>query len=76
MKKAIKLSPDLSHTHFYLALVYSSLDREEEAQSSAKKALESDSYWSVSLVYKKWRYKTKNNLPKFIDALRKAGFPE
>jgi len=76
LKKAVKLSPDYGPAHVRLAVVYGLLDRKEEAQASAKKALEIYPNWSVSFFKNNWKYKTNKNLPKFIDAMRKAGFPE
>ncbi len=75
-KKAVELSPDNGVAHLFSAIVYGLLDRKEEAQTSAKNTLELYPNWSVSFIKKIWPYKAKDNLPKVLDALRKAGFPE
>ena len=59
-----------------LAVVYSLLDREEEARTEAVKALELNPKFSVAWIKNFWRFKTQDGLPVFIDAMRKAGFPE
>ena len=75
-KKAEQRAPDFAATHLMLSVLYSLLDREKEAHTSAMKALELYPKFSVSWIKKYWRFKTKNVLPVFIDAMRKAGFPE
>ncbi len=76
LKKAVKLAPDSSLVNFWLAIVYSLLDREEEAHSSAEKVLEISPYFSVSFISKIWKFKTRDGLPIVVEAMRKAGFPE
>ena len=76
IKKAVKLMSERSSNHEMMAIVYALLDQQEKAQASAKKALALDPKRSISRTKKTWPFKTKNNLPKVIDAMRKAGFPE
>lgn len=76
IKKAVKLMPERSSNHKMMAIVYVLLDQQEKSQASAKKALALDQKKSISRTKKTWPFKTKNNLPKVIDAMRKAGFPE
>lgn len=76
LKKAAELAPENSSTHLLLAVVYGLLDRIEAAQASAQKAVGPNPNLSISFISKAWSYKTKKNLPKVIDAMRKAGFPE
>jgi adenylate cyclase len=74
--KAQQGAPDFAATHLMLAVVYTLLDREEEARTSAVKALDLDPKLSVSYIKNYWRFKTQDGLPVFNDAMRKAGFPE
>jgi len=76
IKKAVKLMPENSGNHEMMAIVYALLDQQEKAQASAIKALELDPKKYISRTKKTWPFKTRNNLPKVIDAMRKAGFPE
>jgi adenylate cyclase len=75
-KKALQRAPDAGIVHFSLALIYSVLNREEEARASASKALEILPFISVTMVKNYWRYKTQDGIEVTIDAMRKAGFPE
>jgi adenylate cyclase len=75
-KKAQQRAPDYYATHLMLSVIYSLLDREKEARKSAMKALELYPDFSVSWIKNFWRFKTQDNLPVFINAMRKAGFPE
>jgi len=59
-----------------LAITYALLDRQEEAEAAAKKALEIDPSFSVKRASKALPYKNQANLKLILDALRKAGFPE
>jgi len=75
-KKAQQRAPDVDATYLMLAVIYTLLDREEEARTSAVKALDLDPKLSVSYIKNYWRFKTQDGLPVFIEAMRKAGFPE
>ncbi len=75
-QKALQRAPDNALPHFGLAITYIKLNREEEARLSAAKALEIFPNFTVTLVKKTWRYKTQSGLEDYIDAMRRAGFPE
>jgi len=75
-QKALQRAPDSSAVHFALAMTYIALNREEEARSSAAKAIELFPKFSVTFITKIWGYKTQSGLEDVIDAMRKAGFPE
>jgi len=75
-KKAAQRNPGVAWNHFYLAVNYIYLDRNEEARASAEKALELFPNLSVSLVSKISKYKNQAHTQYLIDAMRKAGFPE
>ena len=75
-KKALQRHPDSASNHISLALIYALLDRQEEAEASVKKALEIRPNMSVELFSKVAPFKNQADLKLFIDALRKAGFPE
>jgi TolB-like protein/class 3 adenylate cyclase/Flp pilus assembly protein TadD len=75
-KKALHRAPDAATNHRGLAITYVLLDRQEEAEAAAKKALEIDPSFSVKRALKAKPYKNQANVKLLIDALRKAGFPE
>ena len=52
------------------------LDRQEEAEAAAIKAMEMNPNISVSLISKSSRFKNQEPTQYIIDAMRKAGFPE
>jgi TolB-like protein/Tfp pilus assembly protein PilF len=74
-KKAIHVSPDAIENYPQLAAIYALLDRQKEASAAVKKVLEIDPSFSVERI-KAWPYKNQADLKFFVDALRKAGFPE
>jgi hypothetical protein len=59
-----------------LAAIYALLDRQGEAEASAKKVLEINPNFSIKNESKKWPYKNQADIKLFADALRKAGLPE
>ena len=75
-KKALQLAPNAPHVHAVLAINYIFLDREEEARTSAAKALELMPNLSVAFVSKTSKYKNQDYIKRILDAMRKAGFPE
>jgi len=75
-KKALHRAPNAINIHLSLAVTYALLDRQEEAEATAKKALEIDPSFSVKR-YSQWApYKYQADLKFFINAMRKAGLPE
>ena len=58
------------------AIIYALLDRQEEAEAAVKKCLEIMPNISVELYPKVAPFKNQADLKIFIDAMRKAGFPE
>jgi adenylate cyclase len=58
-----------------LAAIYALLDRQGEAEASAKKVLEINPNFSIKNESKKWPYKNQADIKLFADALRKAGLP-
>jgi len=75
-KKALHRSPDSASTHIKLAVIYTLLDRQKEAEVAVKKTLEIRPNISVELFSKLAPFKNQADLKLFIDALRQAGFPE
>jgi TolB-like protein len=75
-KKALQRSPKAIVVHWYLAVTYILLDREEEARISAANCLELAPFISVDFISKIEPYKNQDDLKRIIDAMRKAGFPE
>jgi tetratricopeptide (TPR) repeat protein len=75
-KKALQRAPESPPLHFYSAVTYILLNREEEARTSAAKALELAPFISVAWISKVSREKNQAYLKLIVDAMRKAGFPE
>jgi len=75
-KKALQLAPDSPPVLNELAVAYILLDREEEARATATRCLELAPFVSISFAKKLSRYKNEADLKLFVDAMRKAGFPE
>jgi Flp pilus assembly protein TadD len=75
-KKAAQRAPSSAFGHFYLAVNYIYLDRNEEARAAAAKALELNPRMSVSFISKISKFKNQAHTQYLIDAMRKAGFPE
>jgi adenylate cyclase len=75
-KRYVQRAPNISVGHVSLAINYIYLVRNEEARASAAKALEVQPNLSVSHVRKISQYKNPAHTQYFIDAMRKAGFPE
>jgi len=72
-KKAYRLAPGSLSPQLGLTIIYSLLNREEEARSAAAKVLEINPKFSVEASSKRWPYKNKADLKLVVDALRKAG---
>ncbi len=75
-EKALQLAPDSPSVLGELAVAYILLDREEEARATATRCVELAPFVSISFAKKLSRYKNKADLKLFVDAMRKAGFPE
>jgi tetratricopeptide (TPR) repeat protein len=75
-KKALQRSPNSYHCHVGLASVYALLDRQEEAEATAKKLMEINPKFSVARASKTWPYKNPADRKILVDALLKAGLPE
>jgi adenylate cyclase len=75
-KKALQRHPNSVGSHLLLAIIYTILDRQEEAGASVKKALEIMPNISVELFSRIAPFKNQADLNFFSDALRKAGLPE
>ena len=74
LKKAVQRSPDSYFNYLFLAAVYVSLNRQEEAEAASKKVLEINPNFSIKIASKAWPYKPAD-LKLFRDALHKAGLP-
>jgi len=75
-KKSLQRAPESPPIHISLAVTYALLDREDEARASVAKCLELAPFVSVGLVSKISPYKNQAYVKVFVDAMRKAGFPE
>jgi len=75
-KKALQRAPKAPWPHMFLATAYSLLDRQEDARASVEKCLELAPFISVGWLSKIAPFKNQADLKIFLDAMRKAGFPE
>jgi tetratricopeptide (TPR) repeat protein len=75
-KKALHLNPDTLINHLALAITYTLLDRQEEAEAAAKKVLEINPNFSIERVSKSVPYKNQADMKLIADAIHKAGLPE
>ncbi len=75
-KKALQRAPESPWCHFDLATIYIFLGRDEEARVSAAKCMELAPYITVGMFPKPRCKVDKALFNKFLDAMRKAGFPE
>jgi adenylate cyclase len=75
-KKALQRSPNSIFNNIFIAANYALLDRQEEAEAAAKKALEINPNFSIERFTKGWRSKNPADLKQIVDAMRKAGLPE
>jgi tetratricopeptide (TPR) repeat protein len=75
-KKALQRAPESPWCHFDLAIIYIFLGRNEEARASAAKCMELAPYITVGMFPKPRCKVDRAFFNKFLDAMRKAGFPE
>jgi len=75
-EKALQRSPNNLETHLSLAAAYVLLERQDEAEAAAKKAIGIYHNFSVERYISAISIKNQADLKKFGDALRKAGLPE
>jgi TolB-like protein/Tfp pilus assembly protein PilF len=75
LKKALQRSPDTYINYLGLAITYVLLERQEEAEASAKKVIELNPKFSIARASKGWPYKPAD-LKIVVNAMRKAGLPE
>jgi TolB-like protein/Tfp pilus assembly protein PilF len=75
-KKALQRAPENPWCHFDLATAYSFLGRDEEARASAANCMELAPYITVGMFSKPRCKVDKAWYNKYLDAMRKAGFPE
>jgi adenylate cyclase len=75
-KKALHKNSDDIVGRITLAIAYSSLGREEEANAEAAEVLRISPKFTIAYAEKTWPYKNKADKDFVINALRKAGLPE
>lgn len=76
LKRSVTLEPEFFPTHLWLAVVYVSLGRIEEARAEVAEVLRLAPRTSVEGQRKMLPYKDQAILDRFIEALREAGLPE
>lgn len=72
-KKVLQQNPNDLFAHIYLAVSYSLLGREIDAQAEAAEVLRINPKFSVEHIAKTWPYKNRADIMVITDALRKAG---
>jgi adenylate cyclase len=75
-KKALQVSPDFLLAHIFLAVCYSSSDRNAEATAAVKEVLARNPKFSVESFEKRLLFKNKADIERLSAAMRKAGLPE
>jgi len=75
-KKAHMLSPDNFVIHLLLATTYANLERQDEAETAAKKVLELYPSFSIKRFSSGLPFKNQVDLISVVDNMRKAGLPE
>jgi tetratricopeptide (TPR) repeat protein len=73
LEKALPLNLDLLSTHYFLAVIYSELDRQEEAKTEVAAVLRISPNFSLEALRQRLPYKDPIVLERFAAALRKAG---
>ena len=77
LRPATERAPTFPVAHVYLAAVFSELDRMDEAAAEVDAALKLVPHWTLAFVGEKMlHYRSKAELNRWIEALRKAGLPE
>jgi adenylate cyclase len=72
-KKGVQRAPDYIVAHIGLAIIYSSMGREQEARAEAAEVLRIDPKFSLDYFAKTVPLKDQSQIDKGINALRKAG---
>jgi len=75
-EKALQRSPNNLETYLSLAGTFAELERQDEAEAAAKKAIEIYHNFSIERYISAVPIKNQADLKKLGDALRKAGLPE
>lgn len=73
LKKAVQINLDFLPAHIFLAACYSSIDRDGEANASAKEVLRINPKFSIESYAKALTYKDKADIEREVAALQKAG---
>ncbi len=73
LKKALALNPNIVNAHFNLMVIYSELNREEEAKAAMAEALRLSPQWSLETWRQNVPFKNPAEIERFAAALRKAG---
>ena len=76
INKVLALNPDFVPARRHLAVIYSELNRMEEAQAEITDILRVNSGYSISAWRVRARYTDPAILQRFVENLRKAGLPE
>jgi len=76
MKKVLAVNPDFLPANRHLVVIYSELNRMEEARSEITKILRVSPGYSISEWRARARYSDPAILQRFAENLRKAGLPE
>jgi adenylate cyclase len=72
-KKALHIDPDDITTFRNLAAIYATLGNEAEASAAAAEVIRLNPNFSVERHFKNMPWKNKEDMERFMDALRKAG---
>jgi adenylate cyclase len=73
LRRVVTRNPDHLTAHVVLAVIYSELGREEEAQAEAAEILRINPHYSLEVVRQRMPYKEQAALERVLEGLRKAG---
>ncbi len=76
MNKALAVNPDFVPAHRHLVVIYSELNRMEEARDEVAEILRVSPGYTISEWRARARYTDPVILQRFVENLRKAGLPE
>jgi len=76
MNKALVANPDFVPARRHLAVIYSDLNRMEEARAEITEVLRASPEYTISEWRARARYTDSAILQRFVEGLRKAGLPE
>jgi len=76
IRQSMTRGPEFPVTYLYLAVLYSELDRNEEAEQMVQLSLGKAPNYSIATIARVIPHKSDKQIDRFLGGLRKAGMPE